>query len=134
MNKFTKPGELARVLGLTTDALRKQRIRGSSPYEYEVIEGRVLYLTASLPPSVSDNIVKTTTKVNDRKIRNRARSIEAEVKDRLAIEQEKRLTKHEHKSKKVYAYFCDPFTSTNYWNSIKDYERSKQKKKVVPFY
>ena len=154
MNKFTKPGELARVLGITTDALRKQRIRGSSPYEYEVIEGRVLYLTASLPPSVSDNIVKTTTKktrekhedirsprywnsigkVNDRKIRNRARSIEAEVKDRLAIEQEKRLTKHEHKSKKVYAYFCDPFTSANYWNSIKDYERSKQKKKVVPFY
>ena len=62
MNKFTKPGPLAKVLGITTDALRKQRERGSSPYEYEVIEGRVMDHADLLPPSVRENIEKITAK------------------------------------------------------------------------
>ena len=71
MNKFTKPGELAKVLGITTDALRKQRMRDTSPYEYEVIEGRVLYLTNTLPPSVRDNIEKNTTKKSNKNQQSR---------------------------------------------------------------
>ena len=126
MNRI-KPGQLANALGITTDALRKQRMRDTSPYEYEVIEGRVLYDLDTLPQGVRDNIVKSTTKktreshyniksprywnsigkVNDKKIRNRKRSIEAEVKDRLALEHEKRITKQEHKPNKVYAYFIN---------------------------
>ena len=90
MNRI-KPGQLANALGITTDALRKQRMRDTSPYEYEVIEGRVLYDLDTLPQGVRDNIVKSTTKktreshyniksprywnsigkVNDKKIRNR---------------------------------------------------------------
>jgi hypothetical protein len=50
-----KPGQLANALGITTDALRKQRMRDTSPYEYEVIEGRVLYDLDTLPQGVRDN-------------------------------------------------------------------------------
>ncbi len=38
-----RPSILAKALGISTDALSKQRKRGTSPYEYEVIEGRVFY-------------------------------------------------------------------------------------------
>lgn len=148
MNKFNKPGVLAKVLGISTDALRKQRIRDSSPYEYEVIEGRVLYLTDTFPPSVRDNIVKITTKktrqtheeiksprywnsigkVNDRKKRNRKRSIEAEVQDRLSEERARSIKRHEPINKKVYARWVNPYEQGNYWRSIEDYEQSKRKK------
>ena len=124
MNKFTKPGELAKVLGVTTDALRKQRMRDTSPYEYEVIEGRVLYITNTLPPSVRDNIEKNTTKkirtlhsdnksfrywnsigkVNERKIQNRKKNIEAKVQERLAKQQQLPVTKAPP-IKKVYTYY-----------------------------
>lgn len=154
MNKFTKPGELAKVLGVTTDALRKQRMRNTSPYEYEVIEGRVLYITNTLPPSVRDNIEKNTTKKtkqnhfdiksprywssigkrNDQRIRNKKKRIEAEVQDRLALERDQQMKRHEPRTKKVYARWVNPHTNGNYWKSIEEYERSKQKKKVVSFY
>ena len=146
MNRI-KPGQLANALGITTDALRKQRMRDTSPYEYEVIEGRVLYDLDTLPQVVRDNIVKTTTKktreshydiksprywnsiskVNDRKIRNRKRSIEAEVKDRLALEHEKRITKQEHKPKKVYAYFINCNNVRPNWQPINQPEKKKDK-------
>lgn len=57
-----KTAQLSRALGISTDALRKQRIRDKSPYEYEVIEGRVFYNYDTLPQSVRDNIDKFTTK------------------------------------------------------------------------
>ena len=60
--KYAKPRQLADAISVTTDALRKQRERGTSPYEYEVIEGRVLYDFITLPSSVRDNIEKNTTK------------------------------------------------------------------------
>ena len=60
--KYVKPRQLADAISVTTDALRKQRERGTSPYEYEVIEGRVLYDFITLPPSVRENIEKNTTK------------------------------------------------------------------------
>ena len=40
--KYAKPRQLADAISVTTDALRKQRERGTSPYEYEVIEDRVV--------------------------------------------------------------------------------------------
>ena len=60
--KYVKPRQLADAISVTADALRKQRERGTSPYEYEVIEGRVLYDFITLPPSVRENIEKNTTK------------------------------------------------------------------------
>ena len=124
MNKFTKLSVLAKVLGISTDALRKQRIRDSSLYEYEVIEGRVLYLTDTFPPSVRENIEKITTKkirtlhsdnksfrywnsigkVNERKIQNRKKNIEAKVQERLAKQQQLPVTKAPP-IKKVYTYY-----------------------------
>ena len=57
--KYVKPRQLADAISVTTDALRKQRERGTSPYEYEVIEGRVLYDFITLPPSVRENFELT---------------------------------------------------------------------------
>ncbi len=59
--KYAKPRQLADAISVTTDALRKQRERGTSPYEYEVIEGRVLYHFITLPPSVRNNIERQNT-------------------------------------------------------------------------
>jgi len=149
-----KTSQLSRALGISTDALRKQRIRDKSPYEYEVIEGRVFYNYDTLPQSVRDNIDKFTTKKtkqnhydiksprywnsigkrNDLRIRNKNKRIEAEIQDRLAVERARSTKVHEPPIKKVYARWVDPFSGGNYWNSIQDYERSKQKKKIVPFY
>ena len=150
---FTKPGVLARSLNITTDALRKQRIRDTSPYEYEVINGRVMYITSSLPPSVRKNIEKITTnktrtphnenksfrywnsigKVNERKIQNRKKNIEAEVQGRLAEEREAWSMVKAPPIKKVYAYWINPNSIGNYWKSFDDYENSK-KKKSISFY
>ena len=57
--KYVKPRQLADAISVTTDALRKQRERGTSSYEYEVIEGRVLYDFITLPPSVRENFELT---------------------------------------------------------------------------
>ena len=64
---FVKPNQLSKVLGITTDALRKQRIRGSNLYEYEVFGKRVMYNVSSLPPSVREKIEENTTKKTRRK-------------------------------------------------------------------
>jgi len=152
MNKFTKPGELAKVLGITTDALRKQRMRDTSPYEYEVIEGRVLYLTNTLPPSVRDNIEKNTTKktkqnhydiksprywssigkINDQRIRNKKKRIEVEVQDRLAVERDQQMKRHEPRTiKKQYAYFIDCTNVRPNWQPL---DRLNKKKKIESYY
>ena len=149
-----RPSILAKALGISTDALSKQRKRDTSPYEYEVIEGRVFYDTDSMAPSVRENIEKLTTKPtkqnhydiksprywnsigkrNEQRIRNKKKRIEAEVQERLAVERAARTKVHDPKPKKVYASWVNPFTNGNYWNSIQDYERSKKKKSVEPFY
>ena len=143
-----KPSQLANVLGITTDALRKQRIRGKSPYEFDVIEGRVFYDYATLPPSVRENIDKTTTKKtkqshydikdprywnsigkrNELKIRNMNKRIESEVQDRLAEERKKKTPSQEPRIKKQYAYWTNPNSMGNYWKSIEEYESKKKKK------
>jgi len=149
-----RPGQLARALGITTDALAKQRKRDTSPYEYEVIEGRVFYDMTTLPPSVRENIEKLTTKPtkqnhydiksprywnsigkrNEQRIRNKKKRIEAEVQERLAVERAARNRVHEPPIKKQYAYWTNPFESGNYWSSINDYENSKKKKTVKGYY
>ena len=149
-----RPGQLARALGITTDALAKQRKRDTSPYEYEVIEGRVFYDMTTLPPSVRENIEKLTTtktkqshydikdprywnsigKRNEQRIRNKQQRIEAVVQERLAEERRRRSSAQEPRQKKVYASWVNPYTHGNYWKSIEDYENSKKKKTVKPFY
>ena len=149
-----RPSILAKALGISTDALAKQRKRDTSPYEYEVIEGRVFYDMTTLPPSVRENIEKLTTtktrqshydiksprywnsigKRNEQRIRNKKKRIEAEVQERLAVERAARTKVHDPKPKKVYASWVNPFTNGNYWNSIQDYERSKKKKTVKGYY
>ena len=55
------------------------------------------------------------------------RSIEAEVKDRLALEHEKRITKQKHKPKKVYAYFINCNNVRPNWQPINQPEKKKDK-------
>ena len=103
--KYAKPRQLADAISVTTDVLRKQRERGTSPYEYEVIEGRALYDFITLPPSVPENIEKNTTKRtrekhydikdlrywnsigkrNEQRIQQKNRRIEARVQERPLI-------------------------------------------------
>ena len=151
MNRI-KPTVLANVLGISTDALRKQRIRDTSPYEYEVIEGRVFYDLDSLPPSVRDNIEKNTTKKtkqnhydikslrywnsigrrNEQRIRNKNKRIEAEVQDRLAEERAKQTKPHEPRTiKKQYAYFIDCTNVRPNWQPL---DRLNKKKKIESYY
>ena len=54
--QFIRPKNLAYHLGVTTNALKKQRQRGTGKYEYEVVGGKVFYIRESLPPSVRDNL------------------------------------------------------------------------------
>ena len=148
---FVKPNQLSNVIGITTDALRKQRIRGTSPYEYEVIGGRVLYDFDTLPPSVRKNIEENTTKKTRRKHadikdfrywnsigkRNEQRIKLAKKKrepEPLAKFQESTTPRREPRNIKHYASWVNPHTSGNYWNSIEDYENSKRKKKVESIY
>ena len=151
MNKI-KPSVLANALGITTDALRKQRIRDTSPYEYEVIEGRVFYDRDSLPPSVRANIEKLTTKktkenhydiksprywssigkINDQRIRNKKKRIEAEVQDRLAVERDRQRKQHEPlKLKKQYAYFYNAQYVRPNWQPL---DRVNKKRKIESYY
>ena len=145
-----KPSKLASALGITTDALRKQRIRGTSKYEYEIIEGRVFYNTDTLPPSVREMSELTTTKKtrtpheqnksprywnsigkrNEQRIRDAKKR--KEEKEQRAM---KRDQSYRHlEPKKNYGGWVNAHTSYNYWKSISDYERSKKKKTFETFY
>ena len=57
-----RSGVVSKALGISTDGLRKQRQRGKSKYDYEVVDGRVFYDLNSFPPSVRSHIEKLTTK------------------------------------------------------------------------
>ena len=145
---FVKPNQLSKVLGITTDALRKQRIRGSNLYEYEVFGKRVMYNVSSLPPSVREKIEENTTKKTRRKHEdltkdhrymhslgkiNEQRIKRAKKPEPIAEIQEYRRPINEPRSK-VYAYWTNPHETGNYWKSFEDYENSKKKKKVKSIY
>ena len=145
---FVKPNQLSKVLGITTDALRKQRIRGSNLYEYEVFGKRVMYNVSSLPPSVREKIEENTTKKTRRKHEdltkdhrymhslgkiNEQRIKRAKKPEPIAEIQEYRRPINAPRSK-VYAYWTNPHETGNYWKSFEDYENSKKKKKVQSIY
>tara|TARA_R100000455_G_C6243574_1_gene101844 strand:+ start:30 stop:476 length:447 start_codon:yes stop_codon:yes gene_type:complete len=145
-----KPSKLASALGITTDALRKQRIRGTSKYEYEIIEGRVFYNTDTLPPSVREMSEFSTTKKtrtpheqnksprywnsigkrNEQRIRDAKKRKEEKESRSMRRDQSYR----NQEPKKNYGGWVNAYTSSNYWKSISDYERSKKKKTFEPIY
>ena len=141
-----RPGQLSRAFGLTTDAVAKQRKRDTSPYEYEVIEGRVFYDMTTLPPSVRENIEKLTTKrtkqkhddiksprywnsigrINERRIKDKKRRIEAEVEERLAEERAELYHNNGPLKKRVYAKWVNAHTVGHWGDSIEDYENLEE--------
>ena len=153
---FVKPNQLGKALGITTDALRKQRIRGSNLYDYEVFGKRVMYNVSSLPPSVREKIEENTTKktrrkhedltkdhrymhslgkINEQRIKRAKKNSELPRKlEPLSVVQEQRSPIREPRSSKVYAYWTNPHETGNYWKSFEDYENSKKKKKVQSIY
>ena len=148
--KYVKPRQLADAISVTTDALRKQRERGTSPYEYEVIEGRVLYDFITLPPSVRENIEKNTTKrtrekhydikdprywnsigkKNEQRIQQKNRRIEAKVQERLAEERAKQTPSREPRTRKHYGYFFNPQRAIPNWQPLD----KEEKKSFKPYY
>ena len=148
-----KPSILAKALHISTDGLRKQRIRGNSPYEYEIIEGRVFYNTHTLPPSVREwcenfTSKKTRTphkqnksprywnsigKRNEIRIRNKQKRLKEEER-RAELRGPFTSNNEPRNNINKYVSWVNPHTTGNYWNSIEDYEKSKKKKTFDPFY
>ena len=149
-----RSGIVSKALGISTDGLRKQRQRGKSKYNYEVVDGRVFYDLNSFSPSVRSHIEKLTTKrtkqkhddiksprywnsigrINERRIKDKKRRIEAEVQERLAEERAEQYHNNGPLKKRVYAKWVDPHTVGNWWDSIEAYENSKKKKTFKGYY
>ena len=150
--EFVKPNQLGKVLGITTDALRKQRIRGSTPYEYEVFGKRVFYNVSSLPPSVREKIEDNTTKKTRRKHEDLTKdhrymhSLGKINEQRIKLAKKKQAPEpspvfqgpttpiRAPRQIKQYAYWTNPYSKGNYWASFEEYENSKKKKRVEPIY
>lgn len=54
-SQYIRPNQLAKMLGITASALKMRRLRGTDPYTYEIINGKVYYEWESLPESVRVN-------------------------------------------------------------------------------
>ena len=157
MSTLIKPGVLAKVLNVTTNALRKRRMRDSDPYDYLIDSstGRANYILEELPESVRTNVEKITKRRTNRsheqamkedwKYANtlgkaNARRIkihEDEVAEKAKLQREKeeraalmrKVRSDPKKTEKDYVKWTSGYTIGNYWNSIEDYERDKIKKK-----
>ena len=157
MPTLIKPGVLAKVLNVTTNALRKRRMRDSDPYDYLIDSstGRANYILEELPESVRTNVEKITKRGTNRsheqamkedwKYANtlgkaNARRIkihEDEVAEKAKLQREKeeraalmrKVRRDPRKTEKDYVMWTSGYTIGNYWNSIEDYERDKIKKK-----
>jgi hypothetical protein len=157
MSTLIKPGVLAKALNVTTNALRKRRMRDSDPYDYLIDSstGRSNYILEELPESVRTNVEKITKrgtnrsheqamkedwkyantlgKVNARRIKIH----EDEVAEKAKLQREKeeraalmmKARRDPRKTEKDYVKWTSGYTIGNYWNSIEDYERDKIKKK-----
>ena len=157
MSTLIKPGVLAKALNVTTNALRKRRMRDSDPYDYLIDSstGRSNYILEELPQSVRTNVEKITKrgtnrsheqamkedwkyantlgKVNARRIKIH----EDEVAEKAKLQREKeeraalmmKARRDPRKTEKDYVKWTSGYTIGNYWNSIEDYERDKIKKK-----
>ena len=157
MSTLIKPGVLAKALNVTTNALRKRRMRDSDPYDYLIDSstGRSNYILEELPQSVRTNVEKITKRGTNRSHeqamkedmryansigRRNARRIaihedEVLIKAKLIKEREERAAlmmkarRDPRKTEKDYVKWTSGYTIGNYWNSIEDYERDKIKKK-----
>ena len=167
--ELVKPNIVAQALGITTNALRKRRIRGtkssnSDPvdaFRYNVSStGFVSYYLEDLPPSVRENVKRITTertkrdhdwlmkndfkysrtigRNNDRKKRIKQEEIDRRAKKLLEDQKIAHMKRRENidpiRTERNYVYWCNPNDMGNHWNSIKEYEDSKKKKKNSPYY
>ena len=68
MPTLIKPGVLAKALNVTTNALRKRRIRDSDPYDFVIDSstGRANYILEELPESVRTNVERITKRGTNR--------------------------------------------------------------------
>ena len=164
MSTLIKPGVLAKALNVTTNALRKRRMRDSDPYDYLIDSstGRSNYILEELPESVRTNVEKITKrgtnrsheqamkedwkyantlgKVNARRIKIH----EDEVAEKAKLQREKeeraalmmKARRDPRKTEKDYVKWTSGYTIGNYWNSIEDYEcdKIKKKKKFTGYY
>ena len=156
MPTLIKPGVLAKALNITTNALRKRRARDSDPYDYVIDSGtgRANYILEELPESVRTNVERITKRGTNRSHeqamkedmryansigRANARRIaihedEVLAKAKLLKEQEERAAlmrkarRDPRKTEKDYVKWTSGYTIGNYWNSIEEYERYKNKK------
>ena len=158
---LVKPNIIAEALGITTNALRKRRFRNSTKDNMDYIvtdKGRVMYNTDTLAPNVRDNVEKITTKrtkqshdhlmksnfryanslgkVNERRKRIHDQEVKRKAEQLLERERQanERLSKVREPSLKKYVSWVNPNTMGNYWNSIQDYENSKNKKPFKGYY
>ncbi len=157
MPTLIKPGVLAKALNVTTNALRKRRIRDSDPYDFVIDSstGRANYILEELPESVRTNVEKITKRGTNRsheqamkedwKYANtlgkaNARRIkihEDEVAEKAKLQKEKeerhalmqKARRDPRRVEKDYCYWTNAHEVSNYWDSIEDYERYKNKKK-----
>ena len=164
MSTLIKPGVLAKALNVTTNALRKRRMRDSDPYDYLIDSstGRSNYILEELPENVRTNVKKITKrgtnrsheqaikedwkyantlgKVNARRIK--IHEDEVAEKAKLQREKEERVAlmmkarRDPRKTEKDYVKWTSGYTIGNYWNSIEDYEcdKIKKKKKFTGYY
>jgi len=63
-NQYIRPNQLAKMLGITASALKMRRLRGTDPYAYEIINGKVYYEWESLPKSVRVNTNDRVTRTS----------------------------------------------------------------------
>ena len=157
MSTLIKPGVLAKALNVTTNALRKRRMRDSDPYDYLIDSstGRSNYILEELPENVRTNVEKITKRGTNRSHeqamkedmryansigKRNARRIkihEDEVAEKAKLQREKeeraalmmKVRRDPRKTEKDYVKWTSGYTIGNYWNSIEDYERDKIKKK-----
>ena len=157
MPTLIKPGVLAKALNITSNALRKRRARDSDPYDYVIDSGtgRANYILEELPQDVRTNVERITKRGTNRSHeqamkedmryansigRRNARRIaihedEVLAKAKLLKEKEERhalMQKARRDPRRVerdYCYWTNAHEVSNYWDSIEDYERYKNKKK-----
>jgi len=156
MPTLIKPGILAKALNITSNALRKRRARDSDPYNYVIDSGtgRANYILEELPQSVRTNVEKITKRGTNRSHEQAmkedmryANSIGRRNARRIAIHEDEVLAKAKLLKEKEarhaliqrgrrdprlvekdYCYWTNAHEISNYWNSIEDYERYKNKK------
>lgn len=157
MSTLIKPGVLAKALNVTTNALRKRRMRDSDPYDYLIDSstGRSNYILEELPENVRTNVEKITKRGTNRSHEQamkedwkyvntlgkvnakRIKIHEDEVAEKAKLQREKeeraalmmKARRDPRKTEKDYVKWTTGYTIGNYWNSIEDYERDKIKKK-----